>query len=76
MFLLSVEGEKFLVSDKFLLSWTCGYFFSIQKKNPSAADLDYARSSLVMMEPDVFTDEGKPESDDNNAAEIEPAGCF
>lgn len=44
-----------------------------QGKNELAtADLDYARSSLVMVESDVFTGETKSDSDDIPA--VEPAG--
>lgn len=45
----------------------------LQRKNElAAADLDYARSSLVMTESDVFADGTK--SDDVDMPAIEPAG--
>ncbi|EJW72792.1 hypothetical protein WUBG_16296 [Wuchereria bancrofti] len=43
-----------------------------EKNELAAADLDYARSSLVMVEPDVFTSGTKLDSDDMPA--VEPAG--
>uniref|UniRef100_A0A1I8EWK4 Pre-SET domain-containing protein family protein n=1 Tax=Wuchereria bancrofti TaxID=6293 RepID=A0A1I8EWK4_WUCBA len=44
----------------------------LEKNELAAADLDYARSSLVMVEPDVFTSGTKLDSDDMPA--VEPAG--